>query len=63
MSDIENPYIKVLSRKSSTKLIIAFSEAAPKGKFNYYKLMNNLDASVLLVNCPEEVIIILVYLQ
>ena len=54
MDELENPYVKVLSRKSRVKLVIAFSSAANKGGFNYYKLMKSIDASVILVNCPEE---------
>jgi hypothetical protein len=54
MDEVENPYVKVLSRKSKAKLVIAFSSAAKKGRFDYYKLMSGIDASVILVNCPEE---------
>lgn len=54
MEEINNPYIKVLSRKSSRKLVIAFSAGSAEGKFHYYKLMGGIDASVILVNCPDD---------
>lgn len=52
--DSYGKYISILRKKHNNKVILAFSAAATEGKFNYYRLLANVDASVIFLNCPEE---------
>lgn len=52
MSDSE--YIKILKSDNPKQLVIAFSAAADKGRFNYYRQFSHRNESVILLNAPDE---------
>lgn len=54
MPIVESDYVKVLKKSASSNIIIAFSAIAEKGKFNFYRLMSDIEANVILVNSTYE---------
>ncbi|ORT51888.1 hypothetical protein ST37_04205 [Vibrio sp. qd031] len=52
MSIVED-YCQFLDKGFPEKIVIAFSSSTPRGKFQYYKVLNDLKCNVILVNCPD----------